>query len=64
MALEESIEGLEKLESNGVAAYIDKGLNEYLKNVGNINIDYIASESGPSGYRVSIGEKSCGNCKC
>jgi len=64
LALEESVDGLEKLESNGIAAYIEQGLNEYLKNIGNINIDYISNDPGPGGYRVTIGEKSCGDCKC
>ncbi len=57
---------MEKLESNGITAYIDRRLNQFLADVGDINIDYISSDDGPSGYRVIIGEKKCGSggCSC
>jgi hypothetical protein len=64
MALDESIDGLQKLESNGISAYIESSLNEHLGNVGNISIDYILNEAGPSGYKISVGEHQCGDCKC
>jgi Fe-S cluster assembly iron-binding protein IscA len=64
MTLYESTDGLEKLESNGVIAYIDPKLLEYLNNIGNINVDFISTADGRSGYAVSVGEGGCGDCKC
>jgi hypothetical protein len=64
MALDESIDGLDKLESNGINAFIDPKLNEYLASAGDINIDFISNELGQSGYRVSVGENKCGDCHC
>jgi Fe-S cluster assembly iron-binding protein IscA len=60
LALDESVEGLEKLEANGVAAYIDPGLKEFLVQYGEINIDYVKRQMG-GGYVVSAG-KPGGNC--
>jgi hypothetical protein len=66
MALDESTENLDKLESNGVTAYIDHALNENLASAGDISIDYIEMENGPSGYQIAVGEKKCdsGSCHC
>ena len=64
MTLYESTDGLEKLESNGITTYIDPKLLEYLSNVGNINVDFISTPDGRSGYAVQVGEKSCGDCQC
>ena len=66
MALDESTDDMDKLESNGITAYIDRRLNQVLADVGDISIDYISSDDGPSGYRVVIGEKKCGSggCSC
>jgi hypothetical protein len=64
LALDESTDGLELLESNGVKAYIDGGLHKYLSQSGSINIDYITTVEGPSGYKISVGEGGCGDCKC
>ena len=64
LALDESIDGLELIESNGITAYIDGGLNQYLSQAGDISIDYISTEGGPSGYKISVGEGGCGDCKC
>jgi Fe-S cluster assembly iron-binding protein IscA len=63
MALDESTEGLEKLSSNGVLAFIEPQLNEYLSKIGDIRIDYITNEIG-SGYIVTVGEPNCGGCSC
>ena len=61
MTLYESTDGLEKLESNGITAYIDPKLLEYLKNVGNINVDFISTPDGRNGYAVQVGEGAlCG----
>ncbi len=66
MALDESIDGLEKLESNGISAYVDAGLLKLLKNLGSITIDYITTPYGTSGYSVTVGDKNCssGDCSC
>ncbi len=66
MALEESIEGLEKLESNGISAYLDTELKGLLARLGNITIDFIKTAYGASGYSVTVGDKSCssGGCSC
>lgn len=65
MALDESTEGLEELKSNGITAYIDPKLYEYLNQIGDIRIDFITNEMG-SGYTVSVGQMNCGQggCNC
>jgi Fe-S cluster assembly iron-binding protein IscA len=59
MTLDESIEDLDKLESNGVTAFIDPKVLVYLEQFGAINIDYV-SHNGQSGYMVKVGAASCG----
>ena len=55
MALEESIEGLDKIESNNITAYIDPKLKEYIEQLGTVTIDYISNAMG-GGYRIMIGD--------
>jgi hypothetical protein len=65
MALEESTEGLERLESNAVAAYIDPELKNHLVRYGVINIDYVSNTMGQSGYKIVLGyDDPCGSGKC
>lgn len=67
MALEESTEGMERLESNAVAAYIDPELKNHLVRYGVISIDYVSNTMGQSGYKIVLGEDdpcSSGNCSC
>jgi hypothetical protein len=66
MALEESTDNLERLESNRVNAYIDRELLLHLKHLGDINIDYATDLMGRSGYRIFLGEDQCasGECSC
>ncbi|MCX6826465.1 MAG: hypothetical protein NTV06_04235 [candidate division Zixibacteria bacterium] len=64
MALDESTDEMEKLESNGITAYIDHSLNEHLAQMGDIKMDYISDESGSSGYRITIGDPKCGSGDC
>lgn len=59
MTLAESTDGLVRLESNGLGAYIDPALNEHLEQMGDININYVTSAMG-SGYTIAVGEK--GDC--
>lgn len=56
MALEESINELEKIESNGITAYIDPKLREAMKQVGQINIDFVTRPDGSGGYMIKAGQ--------
>ncbi len=64
MALDESVEGLEKLESNGITAYIDPRLKEHLVKYGEICVDYITNQMGQSGYTIKIGQGDCSSGGC
>ena len=65
MTLDESIEGLKKLESNGINAYIDNDLAGNLLSIGKINIDFVKPQFGRAGYTITVGEKKdCGGCSC
>jgi len=66
LALDESINGLEELTSNGISAYIDPGLKEFLTQYGQINIDFVERPVGGGGYKVSVGQPggNCGDCSC
>jgi len=61
LALEESTDGLEKLESNGIQAYIDPGLQTYLQNHGDIHLDYIDQGPGRTGFAIRVGTANCGD---
>lgn len=63
MTLEESVEGLLKLESNGVEAYIDSGLNTWIEQRGNIYVDFV-SEAGNVGFTVAIKRSADEKPKC
>ena len=68
MTLEESIDGLEKLESNGVTAWIDPRVNEYIAQLGGINVDFI-DDGTRRGYVLTAGKapeggNNCGGCSC
>jgi len=64
MTLDESNDGLEKLDSNGITAYIDAKLLAELNRVGDINVDFITNEAGQSGYSVRIGDPGAGCAGC
>jgi len=51
---------LDKLESNGVTAYIDPGLNNFIRNYGDIHIDYINEGPGRQGFMLRVGSANCG----
>ncbi|MDH3892831.1 MAG: hypothetical protein OEV49_17345 [candidate division Zixibacteria bacterium] len=60
MTLDESAENLDKLESNGITAFIDPKVLTYLQQFGEINIDFI-SRNGQSGYMIKVGTADCGS---
>ncbi len=66
LALEESTQDLEKLESNGINAFVDPKLKQLLKQLGKINIDYISNALQGSGFSIKVGNGSCGSggCSC
>ena len=64
MALDESTENLAKLESNGIEAYMDPKLDEYLSKMGDIKVDFIVNPGGQSGYSIQIGESPCASGAC
>ena len=61
MALEESTQDMEKLESNGISAFVDSKLKQLLKQFGEINIDYISNALQGSGFSIKVGNNSCGS---
>ena len=56
MTLDESINELEKLESNGIIAYIDPKLRQVMEQFGQINIDFITQPDGTGGYMIKAGQ--------
>jgi hypothetical protein len=58
MALEESIDGLEKLESRSVAAYIAPELREYLGHDAQILVEYVTREWGGSGLVIRLANQN------
>lgn len=68
MALEESIEGMEKLESNGITAWVDEKLMSFLTTVSKVTIDFRRDNLGGGGYIITAGEHNCssgeGGCSC
>jgi hypothetical protein len=65
MALDESTEGLEKLTSNGISAYIDPGLKKFIDKVGAINVDFVDQGDGQRGFTVRAGNpEECGPSDC
>jgi len=66
MALDESTEGLKELKANGITAYIDPKLDDYISQLGDIKIDFITNPTG-SGYTIRVGDPvdcSQGGCSC
>lgn len=66
MTLEESIDGKEKMEANGITAYMDSGLQGSLKQMAStIAIDFVNNPDGQSSFTikaVSEGNDNCGSC--
>jgi len=63
MALDESIDGLEKIESSGIAAYIAPELKEYLGSDAQIEVEYVTRDWGGSGLVIRLANQS-GDCGC
>jgi hypothetical protein len=67
MTLEESIDGLDRLESNGVIAWIDPKVNAYVAQLGDINIDFV-DDGSRRGYVLTTGKSgdgsNCDGCSC
>jgi Fe-S cluster assembly iron-binding protein IscA len=63
MALDESIENMQKLESNGVEAYIDPKVADSIKSMGDISIDFVTRPEG-SGYSIKVGDPDCSSGGC
>ena len=63
MALDEPTNEMEKLESNGIEAYIEKRLKDFLIQYGSINIDFVNHPTG-SGFTIKAGDGNpdCGSC--
>jgi len=61
MALDESTDGLDKFNSNGIEVYVDPRLKEHLTKFGEINVDYVMDQNGQSGYTIKIGSDDCGD---
>lgn len=54
MALEESVDGLQKLEANGIVTYIDGDLLEQISLRGAIYIDFGTDRFGTTGFSIAI----------
>lgn len=53
---------MEKLESNGITAWIDKKLKDFMVKLGRITIDYRRDTHG-GGYILTAGDSDCsGGC--
>ena len=66
MTLDESIDGKEKLEDNGITAYADTGLIGSLKQLAStIAVDFVSNPNGQSGFTIrAVGgnNDACGSC--
>lgn len=63
MALEESTDGLEKVEANSIPLYLDGKLKEFLERTGTVTIDFKSYPSGGGGYMITIGG-GCDSSNC
>ncbi|KAA3636499.1 MAG: hypothetical protein DWP97_02595 [Calditrichaeota bacterium] len=64
LALEESVDELQKLESNSIDVYLDENLLEFLNQNGKVNIDYRNSTIGRGGFLITVGESDCNSGGC
>jgi hypothetical protein len=62
MALEESVDDMDKMEANSISIYIDKQLSGFIEQNGKINIDFQEYPSGGGGYLITVGEHGAHNC--
>jgi Fe-S cluster assembly iron-binding protein IscA len=61
MTLEESVDNLEKMESNGISAYIDPNLKNRLAEYGEITVDYVSRGISGGGFMIQLtnGQDGC-----
>jgi len=66
LALDDAVENFQKLESNGVTAYIEPNLHKETEKMGDITIDFVTNDLGQTGYKIFVGEPGggCGSCSC
>lgn len=57
MALDEPTDDLEMVENNGIQAYIDPKVKDYLKQFGDVKIDHVTRPEG-GGYMITVGDPS------
>jgi hypothetical protein len=62
LALDESVDGLERLEHNGIATYIEPRLKEFLTQFEAISIDHVTI-GGQTGFVVKAGS-GCDSGSC
>ena len=54
MTLEESVEELEAIESNGIKAYIESDLYELISQRGDIYVDVLFDQYGGRGFHIAV----------
>jgi hypothetical protein len=66
MTLEESVDNLEKMESNGISAYIDPNLKNRLAEYGEITVDYVSRGISGGGFMIQLtnGQDGCNEGCC
>ena len=63
MTLDESTDGLTKVESDGLDFYLDPNLVSFLRDQGEVHIDYV-TVGNRSGYTVRVGTGDCSDHGC
>jgi len=58
MTLDESIDGLDKIDSNGLSFFLDPNLIAFLKQNGEVNIDFVQT-ANRGGFMIRVGQTDC-----
>jgi Fe-S cluster assembly iron-binding protein IscA len=62
MTLDESTDGLDKVDKNGLSFFLDPNLVAFLKQHGDVNIDFVQS-ANRGGFMIRVGSDDCsGGC--
>ena len=65
MTLDESVDGLSKLEADGLTAFIEPNLLEYVRQIGEIFIDFVDRPGQRGAYTIMIGNgDGCSDGSC